>query len=286
MIKLVLTDIDGTVLPHGQKIISARTMLAIRNLLHAGIGFGPSSGRERNALFNPFWGDRSLSQTGILANGKMVYVHGDLVYHQLLEHDELQVLLEAIHAERNCFLNYFAPRGLSGMGSRSYVVVDCPREEYLSVANVAYFQTPREFVDRLPRDVDVVSACVNCTGGQERIERIRQKLVEACPRFDFLQSSPTILDVTPHGVSKASALGVLCSQLDITPDEVLYLGDSDNDLAMMCAIPNSVCMGDGTRAAREAARWVVGRAADDAAAIAMEKVAATGGVEPADGWKF
>ena len=56
-IKLVLSDMDGTLLPFGAHEVSARTMAGIAALREAGIAFGPSSGRERSDLIRYFHGD-------------------------------------------------------------------------------------------------------------------------------------------------------------------------------------------------------------------------------------
>lgn len=279
MIKLVLSDIDGTILPHGQKRISARAKLAIHLLDQAGIAFGPSSGRERGALFQPFWGDHRLYDTGILSNGKKVYLRGKLVDHQTLDRTALEHLVEVANAEPDVLVNYYAPHGLRGIDRPSYVVVNCPHSTYERIAKAGRFTTKREFANALPTSTktEISCVCVCALGGQERMVSLARKLSQECPQFDFLQSSPIILDVAPKGVSKASAVGVLRKSLDIRLDQILYLGDSNNDLTMMHVIPNSVCMGNGTPAAREAARWVVGRAEDDAAALVMEQLAAAGG---------
>lgn len=279
MIKLVLSDMDGTLLPHGQKRISARAKLAIHLLHQAGIAFGPSSGRERGAMFQPFWGDHRLYDTGILSNGKKVYLGGKLIDHRTLDQDGLQRLVGLVSDLPDALVNYYAPHGLRGIDRPSYVVVDCPQDEYQRIATAGRFTTRREFADHLPwhPKSEISCVCVCALGGQSRMDQLNGQLSQALPQFDFLQSSPIILDVAPHGVTKASALEVLRHALDIDLDEILYLGDSDNDVAMMRAIPNSVCMGDGTATARQAARWTIGRAADDAAAQVMEQLAAADG---------
>lgn len=286
MIKLVLTDIDGTILPAGTRHISARTMLAIRNLRKAGIGFGPSSGRERGALFQAFWGEMGLSDTSILANGKVVYVHGRLVREETLDRTETLHLLDVLHSLDDVLFNYFAPNGLDGHSERSYVVVGCPDEDFERVKATRGFGSKRERTDTLPEDARLLSVSIYVIGDPDRIDRVAKLLADECPGFDFLMSDGYTLDVAPRGVNKASALDLVCSKLGITRDEVLYLGDSDNDLAMMRAVPNSVCMGNGTDGAYEAARWCTGPSSADAVAAILESlVRHDGEVHPED-WTF
>lgn len=286
MIKLVLTDIDGTVLPSGTKRISARTMLAIQNLRKAGIAFGPSSGRERDALFQPFWGDLDLSETSILANGKVVYVHGRLVRREALDRGETLHLLGVLAGMHDVLLNYFAPRGLDGSSERSYVVVGCPDADFEHIRATRGFGSKRERTDTLPEDAQLLSVSIMVVGDPGRIDRVSRRLALACPGFDFLKSDAYTLDVAPHGINKASALDLVCQELGISRDEVLYLGDSDNDLAMMRAVPNSICMGNGTDEAYAAARWCTGPSSADAVATILESLVAHGGYLHPEDWTF
>lgn len=285
MIKLVLTDIDGTILPPGQRHISARTMLAVRNLEEADIGFGPSSGRERDALFQPFWGDDTLSRTGIFANGKVVYANGRLVERHTLDRGETLRLIDEIRPLPGVMFNYFAPHGLDGNGARSYVVVGCSQKELDDILAVAHLNTRRELAPELPEGADVLSAAVFGTTVPQ-VDDLADRLSAACPEFDFLRSARLSYDVAPHGVNKASALDTICHELGITRNEVLYLGDSDNDLAMLRAVPNSVCMGDGTDGAYEAARWCTGPTTADSVAVILESLAAHGGEVHPEDWTF
>ena len=53
MIKLLLSDMDGTLLPFGATTVSQRTHEAILAAQQAGIHFGPASGRDRAAQVHP-----------------------------------------------------------------------------------------------------------------------------------------------------------------------------------------------------------------------------------------
>ena len=60
-------------------------------------------------------------------------------------------------------------------------------------------------------------------------------------------------------------------------------GDSDNDLPMIGAVPNSVAVANANEAVTAAARWHIGAAADDAVAGALHQIAvcaATGEMPP------
>ena len=87
-------------------------------------------------------------------------------------------------------------------------------------------------------------------------------------RFD------NMFDVLPTGWDKGSAALELARALGLTPDEVAVFGDSDNDLPMIDAVPNSVAVANANEAVTAAARWHIGAAADDAVAGALHQIAA------------
>ena len=68
IIKLVLADMDGTLLPFGARVISEHTHQAILAAIDAGIAFGPASGRDYINLVEPFEADAQITTVGIYVN--------------------------------------------------------------------------------------------------------------------------------------------------------------------------------------------------------------------------
>lgn len=56
--------------------------------------------------------------------------------------------------------------------------------------------------------------------------------------------------------TKASGLIELLKILNIPIDEILVVGDGDNDLEMLSKFPNSICMSNGTEKAKKLARYI------------------------------
>ena len=93
--------------------------------------------------------------------------------------------------------------------------------------------------------------------------------------FVFPSTTAPLIDVSPHGWSKGSAVRVLAETLGITLDEVAVFGDSENDLAMIEAVPNSVAVANASEQIARVSRWHIGQSADDAVADALFDIAAT-----------
>ena len=75
-IKLILTDIDGTILPYGKKTVTSRCVDAFHAAMDAGILVGPASGRFYPWIPEFFGGDASCCATAIATNGSQVYLEG------------------------------------------------------------------------------------------------------------------------------------------------------------------------------------------------------------------
>ena len=91
--------------------------------------------------------------------------------------------------------------------------------------------------------------------------------------FVFPSTVAPYIDISPVVWGKGEAVQLMAGELGVGLDEVATFGDSENDLSMIEAVPNSVAVANATEAVARAARWHVGRCADDAVALALEDLA-------------
>lgn len=268
MIKLVLADMDNTLLPGGQEHVSYRAVTAIRELMELGVRFGPATGRDPFEVDRMFFGARDCYQTGILANGKRIYKDGELRRYTLLDNDALRQLAELLADVPNAFLTVLAfdnPKG---------------KEPYWSIGarsgDLAWFQQKIGFTGKHRDDVpdfDLIAATIACSGTQAQLDEILAQAKEVVPCFDYVQPIDHWVDILPAGLNKGTALPMLLDELGIRSDEVLFFGDADNDLALLQAVDNSVAVANATPAAAAAAKWHIGASKDEAVAQALEELA-------------
>ena len=282
-IRLVLADMDGTLLPFGEPVVRDRTLAAVHALRDAGIQFGPSSGRERCDLVQFFHGDESCLTTGIMGNGKVVYLDDLPVYRRPLSRERLATLIEAVSNHQGICLTCYRPLDEKGRSEQGFFGMGlCEGEqERFSALTGEYFVAG---ICQEPPEGDITTAAVVVDTSAMSIAEAQELLSSACPDMDFPQSAPFVIDVLDQGWTKLSALPILLDHLRIDIDEVMYLGDSANDLTMMEAIPHAVCMGNGTNEAKAAARWVVDTCDNDGAARVMESLAAHAGELHPEEW--
>lgn len=96
MIKLVLTDMDNTLIPWGQKKASPRAMEGIREMEEEGIRFAPASGRDFEELKTFFADDLSVLSSAITANGLVIRLDGKVIQKAEIAPELLYRLDEAL----------------------------------------------------------------------------------------------------------------------------------------------------------------------------------------------
>ncbi len=262
-IKLILSDIDGTMLPYGQRQVSARMRAAMHAALDAGIHVGPASGRGISHVTPTFAGDEALTATALGTNGMQVYLDGELIHEEHLDHDALVHVTQVIH-------------GMPGVGAIVFdggtpLLVEGVRED-LAESFPVYAEQAIDHVG-IP-DFPIVKLNVFVAGGMDPTRRVFELVAREVPELDFNIPMPGFLNLTPPGYSKASGIDILCDALGIGIDQVVTFGDGGNDLELVAHVPNGVAVAGAVPEVAAAARWHIGRCEDEAVAAAIEALAA------------
>ena len=270
MIRLVLSDMDNTLIPFGSEYVSERTVRAIHELLDAGVPFGPATGRDHMELMRFFQGDEACFMTGIFSNGKRVRVDGTYVRTVLIPRDALVKIDEALRPEPGMFLVCYPED--TNLLNPAYGVGTTAEE-------LAVFEKRTRFtgavVDEVP-DEPFIAATIACPGPPERMDRCRAIVSEAAPELRIVSPVPEWFDIMPQGVSKASGLEPLLEALGITLDEVAVFGDAENDLEILRMVHHSVAVANATDEVLETARYRVGPVSEEGVADALLEIARTG----------
>lgn len=270
MIKLILADMDGTLLPFGSRVVSERTHRAILSALDAGIAFGPASGRDYVDLADAFDGDARCFSTGIMANGKKVFSDGKLVFKKTLSTEALVKLEGAVRPYAGTSLWLVADADETGMRCEQFLCGVEPDDEFALgiVEDSGRDMTPED----VPTNLDVITAGIFVNVNSAQTEVIRSQCKGACPELDFPAPAPFFLDVVPTGWSKANGLDALLGSLGITLDEVAFIGDSENDVTLLEKVPHSYAVAGAAPVAKEAAHFLIGDAAEDSVAQLIEQI--------------
>jgi len=86
-----------------------------------------------------------------------------------------------------------------------------------------------------------------------------------------IASRPRMVEIILPGISKARGLAWVAKHLGVARDEVLAIGDADNDVEMVEWAGLGVAMGNATPAVKAVADWIAPSVDEDGAAAALER---------------
>jgi hydroxymethylpyrimidine pyrophosphatase-like HAD family hydrolase len=120
---------------------------------------------------------------------------------------------------------------------------------------------------RLEAIVDPAKIIIVLPPGPED-QRIASRLE---PRIHVVRSGPKFLEFMPPGVTKGAALTEYLADLGVDPDEVLAMGDSENDESLLAAVGFGIAMGNAVPSLQAGADAVTDTNENDGVARALER---------------
>ena len=107
---------------------------------------------------------------------------------------------------------------------------------------------------------------------QEQLAPMKAEIAKI-PGLSVVFSGSWSIEVMDESVTKGTALKTLREMLGFEREEVLAIGDSENDVAMLAEAGIGVAVGNATRPLLEYAEHIVPPVWDDGAAVAVERFA-------------
>ena len=253
MYRLIVTDIDGT-LYDDHKRVSSADMKAVKKLRQMGIGIVLSSGRHYRGMF-------SLAQElgltrfrHIATNGTCLFTtggdvsytgfmdgegYGELVgYLRKTSESYVTIAKDAIYYEKS---DDSVIRALGkNNGDAPYVRTDDLegiRNPYQVIAHYSSAENRDEIMKRIP---DSVFGCVTFT--EQEVPDVHG-----------------LIDYVAEGIDKLAALKIILSDAGIGTDEVIGVGNSDNDIPIVRGAGVGLCVKDSSENLRKTADRVLSR---------------------------
>lgn len=246
MIKLVVSDVDGTLVPDGTFDISPEIYDVIRALKEKGITFVAGSGRQYASLrrlFAPVADDILY----ITENGSFVRDgNGETWFKTAMDHELVKNLV-----------------------NDAFTLPDV--DVMLCGKNYAYFNKEDSYLYKWMRDsyrydVKAVSDLTNVDDDIVKVSIYHPKDAETIVKEWFydkwkdqtLIASAGVLwmDCIRDDTNKGSCLKFLMDKLGVTSDEVMVFGDNINDLGMLACAKESYAIGSARPEVKAAAAHV------------------------------
>lgn len=233
--KLIALDLDGTLL-RDDLTISSQSRTWIQKAEQAGIVVCFSTGRSRSSS-EEYWHVVSPEAPMVVLNGAEVWRN----HQELLSRHSLpwEAIAEFYALARRHGARIWANTSELSLNDKDWSAHYLETEEWLKFGMV--HPDPEQITD------------------------LRRQAAELGP-YEVTGSTPTNLEITELGVSKASGLAEVAALLGISSSEVAVIGDSDNDLAMLRWAGFGAAMGNAEDQIKKEADYVAASNEDEGVA--------------------
>lgn len=258
MIKLIATDIDGTILGF-DKHFTPEVRECIKTLDENGVKVVLVTGRM-NAAAQIIANDLNLKTPVVSYQGGLVIEKGKTLYERYLTKAEAEVIIEWGRNER-VHLNLYNDDIL-------YSETECEEvKKYADYQKIDYVVKPFDEIDK--NKVNKLLAIDY--NDSKRIDKYEKELPKLFPDLYIVKSTSYFLEFSNPEGSKYSAVKFLQQYWNLKDDEILTIGDQNNDIALLQAGGIKVAMGNATDELKSVADWVTDSVDNNGFVKAVEK---------------
>lgn len=269
-IKLICIDMDGTLLMD-QHNISTEDKEAIKYAVNKGIHVAITTGRVYNCakLYSDLIG---LTTPIIASNGAFIGdSNGDEIYNNPLNIEDAKQFLE-IAKKYNLFSYLTANFGIVSLE-------ELPETNIYKVLNKTLRKEEQIKLEVLNNIYDIYKlydgqilkgVCLE-KNDTNKLLIAKKELQEKCPNLEIVSSWHDNFEIMKKGSSKGEAVEYLTKYLNLDKNEVMCIGDSENDLSMIKFAGIGVAMGNAIDKVKEAASFITDSNTNSGVAKAIKK---------------
>lgn len=222
MIKLIASDIDGTLITEGTHEFPKELGEVIERLKNLGIMFVAASGRQYKSMYRLFK-DKAGDVIFVSGNGSYIRCRDYDIKEHRMPKDILECLIKELRSMEK--EGYFF---MAESKDTAYVEVDNEEFKDLLVNGYHYEITPVKDILKECDDVLKISL-YHKTNIQTAVEKM---IPEWQKKLQVMRSGTNWVDFMPAGVDKGSAIASIQQVMGISKEETMVFGDNTNDVGM------------------------------------------------------
>lgn len=259
MIKLFVTDLDGTLLYRKQSKdhVNEKTKNSLKRMHAAGVKLMIASGRYDSDIkeierFLPHKTDLRIGMNG----GTIYDADDNLVNYYTFTPEQSRYVYDEILLHARGSVDFLVLNTLGG--SRQFL----PLKKFTNPLVSFYWRKRGENINSQALTLETVDAQdivlkYMLSGTKSGISKMKAILSVKLEGFEVMTSSPYSLEICPPNINKGFALKSYMAEHGLTPDQVAFIGDAGNDIAGFQAVEHSFCMSHATKTTQSYAKHVV-----------------------------
>lgn len=261
-IKMAVFDIDGTIMS-SNFTMSAKTKSSIVKAIDKGVKVVLATGRMYGATV-PIASELGIKTPLITYQGSLVkeYCNSDDI---LLHYSILPDLSREVIADIRAFgfqINVYLDDELF-IEDESYILVEYAKKRHITFHKIDSFD---KVVNLKPTKILAISL------DEQKTTELRDFLRKKYSNTLFIsKSTPFYCEIVNKKASKGKAIKFLSNLWGIKKEEIMAVGDQDNDIDMFETAGLCVAMGNGTEELKNAANYITESVENDGVALAIDK---------------
>jgi len=267
-IKLVVTDMDETLIKPTARKVSVENADAIRKAKEAGVAVTIATGRIYSIVKR--WVDMLDIEAPVIAcNGADIRKSHKSIYTDTINDEMVKDIIGTAS-------EYTGVKRFLFSGDNIFCTPDDRDKELFNkwwpgktdaMAGVVY----GSFKDIYPIVEGNVQKVLLWAKNDSQHKELEDKLKKYSGKCDITCGERLNLEVNTKGMSKAVAVRRIAEMMGISMDEVMAIGDSGNDVEMLKAVGTAVAVENAMPAARAVADHITASCEDNGVARAIEK---------------
>ncbi|MGM0213378.1 Cof-type HAD-IIB family hydrolase [Enterococcus sp. AZ109] len=284
MIKLIASDMDGTLLNNHMKV-PEENIKAIAKAQAAGVEFITATGRGiGHALVS--LDEANIHVPMILLNGALVLdSSGEILFSvpipQVKAFQIMDLLEEAniyfeiftakhVYSEDKVYrIDFFSSHLAEMVPELTPKMAIAATAERLTILPITYVDDMRQTV--LDNDEKILKIIAFDKNGPAKLKTITEKL-NTLGELAIAASESSNIEINHENAQKGIALAQYAESKGITADEVMAIGDNFNDVSMLKYAGTSFAMGNAEPAVKNYAKFVTDTNVENGVAKAIEQV--------------
>ena len=269
--KLVCIDMDGTLLNSKHKVSKTSKEVLIK-AHNKGVKIVISTGRMYSdaEFFSNLIG---VKAPVIASNGAFIKEKNDneAIYKNILEEKLFMELL-------NIFIKYKVhPTFYTPQKAYCGSIIIKLFVEYIkltgamsSSTKIKHIKTMKQWEKVFKIEKDNIVKCEVMHKDLERLRKVRSE-IQKIKGIEIVSSSKYNIEITSKGVSKGRAVEKLAAYYNIEKDEIIAIGDSENDISMIEFAGMGVAMGNAIERVKQKSNFITDTNDNEGVAKAINK---------------
>ncbi len=242
MIKLIASDIDGTLVPESTADLDPQFYDTVRKLKEQGVYFAAASGRQYGSIYNllePVADDIFF----ISGNGTNIFEKGKRIHQVSMNRKDAEEAVRYMRTLKDCILT---------VSTWDCIYLEHCDEAFEKMQREGYRNVFQIVPDVLKEPIEIQKMAIyRRAGAAPLVEEVTALWKD---RFRVIQAGACWIDLVDYQADKGNALSWLQEKLQISREETMAFGDNINDLGMFAAAKESYAVESASEEVKGAAR--------------------------------